>query len=259
MSYILDALKKSEKERKRGKVPDVLTVQEQLSYERRKRNIWPYLITIALLINAGILIWWTGLSPNEKPVTPGKPVTAQEVTNNTRTSSLDDSMTPLRGDVKTTGEEGASKQEIPREKNTVPAKSDDRSLQGMQAQQPLKKDDRNNTSQENIVQNQSEVKQKFQDTDTVSQSVQPGEVIPKPEPNKLYIYKELPEGIRKNLPPLSLSIALYSDDPATRIARIDGQTLREGQELKPGLKLEQIVEHGAILSYQNYRFRIGIK
>ncbi len=258
MSYILDALKKSEKERKRGTVPDVLTVQEQLSYERRKRNIWPYLIAIALLVNAGILLWWTGFSPKKQMEAPGKAVTVQEATTGVGSSS-ENSLSSFKGDLKATGSEGVTNQEILGEKQSAPSKSSDRSSQEIKIQKPETKTDRISSVQKNDSDNQTDMTKKSQTSDADLPSAQPGEALPKPEPNKIYTYKELPEGIRKNLPPLTLSIALYSDDPATRIARIDGQTLREGQDLAPGLKLEQIVEHGVILSYQNYRFRIGMK
>jgi general secretion pathway protein B len=258
MSYILDALKKSEKERKRGKVPDVLTVQEQLSYERRKRNIWPYLIGIALLVNAGILLWWIGISPKKQMKTPEKAVTVQEATTGEGSSS-ENSLSSFKGNIKTTVSEETTTQEPLRENQSMPAKSNVRSPQERKIQKSETQKENIKPVQKNDSNNQTDMTKKLQMTDADLPPVQPGEAIPKPEPNKIYTYNELPEGVKKTLLPLSLSIALYSDDPATRIARIDGQTLREGQELKPGLKLEQIVEHGVILSYQNYRFRIGMK
>ena len=65
MSYILDALKKSEKEKNRGTVPDILTVQEPIAYDRKKRNILLSLIALALLVNAAVLIWWLTFSPGK--------------------------------------------------------------------------------------------------------------------------------------------------------------------------------------------------
>jgi general secretion pathway protein B len=258
MSYILDALKKSEKERKRGKVPDVLTVQEQLSYERKKRNIWPYLIVIALLINAGILLWWTGIAQKKQMMTPAKTVTVQEATTREGSSS-ENSLPSFKGDIKTTVGKETTTRDTLKEKQSMPAKSNDRSPQERKLQKSETQTENIKPVQKSNGNNQTDMTKKPQTSDADLHPVQPGEEILKPEPNKIYTYKELPEGIRKNLPPLSLSIALYSDDPATRIARIDGQTLREGQELKPGLKIEQIIEHGVILSYRNYRFRIGTK
>ena len=58
MSYILDALKKADKERKRGSVPDLSTVQDPTPQKPKKRSLWPYLVVAALLINVVIFLFW---------------------------------------------------------------------------------------------------------------------------------------------------------------------------------------------------------
>lgn len=55
MSYILEALKKSEQERQLGAVPrPELALPAQ---GRPSRSWWPWLLAAALLLNAGILVW----------------------------------------------------------------------------------------------------------------------------------------------------------------------------------------------------------
>ncbi len=66
MSYILDALKKSEKERQRGALPDMLTVQDIVAEKPAKRLHWVYLLAAVLLLNAGALVWWLGFSHTNK-------------------------------------------------------------------------------------------------------------------------------------------------------------------------------------------------
>ena len=52
MSYILDALKKSEQERGHGNIPDVQTVHSSsLNYRSEKRAIWPYVLIAAVSLN----------------------------------------------------------------------------------------------------------------------------------------------------------------------------------------------------------------
>ena len=58
MSYILDALKKSDQERQRGTVPNLQTVQAPLTGEPERRARWPQVVALALLLNAGLLVWW---------------------------------------------------------------------------------------------------------------------------------------------------------------------------------------------------------
>jgi len=68
MSYILDALKKSEEERERGAVPKLTT---NLGTDpTTKRRMWPWVIGAALMANAavlGVFLW-----PSEPP--PASPV-----------------------------------------------------------------------------------------------------------------------------------------------------------------------------------------
>ncbi len=52
MSYILDALKKSEQERGHGNIPDVQTVHSSgLNYRNETRKIWPYILIAAVTLN----------------------------------------------------------------------------------------------------------------------------------------------------------------------------------------------------------------
>lgn len=61
MSYILEALKKSDQERQQGLAPGLQTVQVPVTRPTGSRRLWLYLVTAALLLNAAVLGWW--LSP----------------------------------------------------------------------------------------------------------------------------------------------------------------------------------------------------
>ena len=59
MSYILDALKKSEQERGRGTAPSVQTVHSSgLTYRSDKTHLWPYLLLAALFVNLAALLFF---------------------------------------------------------------------------------------------------------------------------------------------------------------------------------------------------------
>jgi len=75
MSYILDALKKSDQQRQRGAVPPLNTMQTSVATPRR--NLSAYYVAIAtMLIGAGVVVGW--LRPwqaeQPKPVTTSKAV-----------------------------------------------------------------------------------------------------------------------------------------------------------------------------------------
>lgn len=69
---------------------------------------------------------------------------------------------------------------------------------------------------------------------------------------------ELPAAIQQELPPLSTSVHAYSGRPADRMVGINNRLLREGDDVTPGLRLEQITREGMILSYKGYTFRRGV-
>jgi general secretion pathway protein B len=59
MSYILDALKKSEQERGHGTAPSVQTMHSSsLNYHASKTQLWPYLLLAAVLVNLAALVYF---------------------------------------------------------------------------------------------------------------------------------------------------------------------------------------------------------
>jgi general secretion pathway protein B len=69
---------------------------------------------------------------------------------------------------------------------------------------------------------------------------------------------DLPEARRRELPPLVLSGAVQSPDPPARMLIVDGQVLREGDALSPGLTLERIGPRAAVFSLRGLRFELPL-
>lgn len=65
MSYILDALKKSEQERGHGTAPNVQTLHSSsLNYHAAKLQLWPYLLLAAIIINLAALMYFMTAKPD---------------------------------------------------------------------------------------------------------------------------------------------------------------------------------------------------
>lgn len=58
MSYILDALRKSEQERQRGTPPGLEAIHAPVRIRPDGKTLWPWMLAVALLANAGLLMWW---------------------------------------------------------------------------------------------------------------------------------------------------------------------------------------------------------
>ena len=61
---------------------------------------------------------------------------------------------------------------------------------------------------------------------------------------------------RAGLPPLQISGTTYAESPALRMLIIDGKVLQEGQDIAPGLRLEAIGPRSAVLNHQGRRLRL---
>lgn len=76
---------------------------------------------------------------------------------------------------------------------------------------------------------------------------------PKTGPRPL---SQLPAELRRQLPPLKVSGSVYSPDVPARMLILDGQILREGQNAGPELLIEQIGPKAAVLSFRGQRFEL---
>ncbi|AEY00195.1 hypothetical protein GU3_02190 [Oceanimonas sp. GK1] len=65
----------------------------------------------------------------------------------------------------------------------------------------------------------------------------------------------LPASIRSRLPTLTLSVHIYASDPAARMVNINGQMVREGQSAA-GLTVQRITPKGVILNFEGSDFHL---
>ncbi len=337
MSYILDALRKSDQERQRGTVPNLHSIQVPVGREPGRRIRWLHVLVLALLLNAGLLMWWlrpwlsvlpksaahhgsgepataegVRLQPNltnagsaaypqgsmtsdtaapevqvaqqetsraaqpvaksiitqpvdadrGKPKEPNRAETLAKPTPKTEpkvgTEAKADAGTPKHGPTT----EQSRAEPSPKATASVPqtdAKQDPQKLQGADKQDrlisklvppPAAKEPEHapgNPTKDNRV------------------PMEPGQTDHKPTPvpeaptePAPQDARGLPTSVQRELPSLSFSMVIFSANPADRMININGRMMREGQEIGPGLKLEQITPDGAILNFQGHRFHKGV-
>ncbi len=75
---------------------------------------------------------------------------------------------------------------------------------------------------------------------------------------KVLTFGELPAAVRSGIPELKVSLHSYSQDPRSRLVRINDTTVREGETLSSGTRVEEITPDGVIMSRDGYRFRLGV-
>ncbi len=77
-------------------------------------------------------------------------------------------------------------------------------------------------------------------------------------PEPLLRWSALPEATRASLPRLAWSGVVYAELPAQRLLVVNGQVAREGDEIAPGLTLEQIRPRSAVLRWRGQRFEMPL-
>lgn len=73
--------------------------------------------------------------------------------------------------------------------------------------------------------------------------------------DRILAYKELPAAVQGGLPKVSFGGYAGADGIDGRIALINNRLVKEGEEISPGLKLERVDPEGVVLGYKGYRYR----
>jgi general secretion pathway protein B len=257
MSYILDALRKSDQQRQRGATPTLLTAQAAAA-EPRQPAYWIYGLIAAVLVGAGIVIGWLHPWQSEQPTREGAPSAGETVAAKPPESSLRQTtpapVPPAPGPVSPDMNRTPT-QERPIQKSAaqpVPASS------GAATTHDRPAPSLSNAETRGMPPNAVTTAPKEALTPVPEKSVTTGLTDPGQEP-RVMTMGELPLSIRQELPSMQISLHLHSTKPANRFVSINNQMLQEGAYPAPGLRLEQITPDGMIFSYKGYRFRRGVQ
>jgi general secretion pathway protein B len=234
MSYILEGLKKLEQKRRQdARPPGLLTFREENRRRPKRPIVWPYLLFIALLLNAGIIVWWIGpwrsLGPSTLPQPALTGQTAKPFTSKPVEFKNQSAVIPRKGPPPP-----KVINQLP--KSPAPEKTKE-SISPVVKKSPVSKSTLGTVP-----------------VSTESQSLT-NKVAPEGRILKL---SDLPLEIKKSLPALKMSVHYYSPDHQSRFATINDRTLHEGETLSEGLRVVEINPAGTVLHYKGHRFLISV-
>ena len=234
MSYILDALRRADAERERGRVPNLNSPIAASEPEQRPqgmvhRTAVGIAAALAGLALAGTVAWWawptntpaptattkaTPIPAAPAPTTAPAPAAQPEPSPAPATAAV----VPLLAPAPPAPPAPPTKPEAPaaKESPTPPAKA---------AAAPGNGKTGNN-----------------------AKGTESTETLPR--------LADLPADLRAQLPALSLSGATYAENPALRMLIANGRVVQEGQEAAPGVVLESIGPRSAVLNHRGTRFRV---
>ncbi len=225
MSYILEALKKSDEERKKAEPPVIDEVYRakassprKAGQERRRRPMGISPIIMLVLFSGIMLTLGYYIAKKAHPETPGTPI---ETTNIATEMVKEQHIEP-----------SPQKNLLPKEslqpKVLRPANTKD-----LPTPQEMETPPQQN---KNIASKRTEANKQ----DTLPQ------------------IEELPPDIQSQLPDLSFAGHAYSAIPSQRLIIINSKILREGESIQPQLRLQQITKTGLILNYKSHTFEIRL-
>ena len=227
MSYILDALKKLEENRRQDHTPDLMTVHEEQETVTKKRSPWPYILFAAILLNAILLTVWLiqrDSSHQKSPVASA----------NIRGEDGESIMTVEKSGVSPVTQEAEVAESSPA-KITVGDSSDEGTA-------PL--------SGETAPAQESDISLSHRITPLPDEETD----LPEEESGRIPDISELPSTVKEDLPEIKISGHVYFDTPEDRLVIVNGRTAREGDKVGSGIQIEEITTTGVIFMYDNRRF-----
>jgi general secretion pathway protein B len=229
MSFILDALKKSENERQRQAGPALLEMR--IVRPPRRLPIWALVVGVLLIISVGVLAW-LALRPAPAPATasalPPAPANAGVSGNGSAANGAGAAQAPARAAPDTPGPA------------TAPA-----SLGGAAAAAPATVPPPAQTATMAADNNPA---------DTEPAVAPPaGSTQESNSAASLHTYSEL----GGSLPELRLDLHVYAANPAERYAFINMHKVREGDVTTDGVQVKEITREGVVLEYHGTEFLLG--
>jgi len=231
VSYILDALRKSDQLRRRNAAPTLL-LEPAPALPPRQAALFAYGLLALVLLGAGIAIGW--LRPwQSEPELPAPSASSARLPEPHPAPQTVTAPTPTP----------APALQRPAPAATGPASASAAPL--VPPHTPLK------AVKKTAVPAPVPVAKQAPSASSSPVAAAPAAVV--------MMMAELPLAIQQELPPMSISVHAYSGKAADRLVGINGRLLHEGDSVAPGLALEQITPDGMIFSYKGYTFRHGVR
>ncbi|WP_147652853.1 general secretion pathway protein GspB [Vulcaniibacterium gelatinicum] len=231
MSLILDALRKSEAERRRAQVPDLFaqTALAATAQPHARRGGWRWAAAGVLTVAAvawGLSAWWPAPTPMRPH--PAPPPQAGEGVEAPHSSAA---VAPPPAAPSAPARGGARPHPAPPSPTPVPlTRLRERVGEGAPPA--------------------PEVPDSRPRQDDAS-------AVAPPQADDALRLADLGVEERKQLPPLKLSVHLWDGDPARRFVILDGQRLGEGDRIGEAV-VEQITRDGVVLAWNGRRLRLSL-
>lgn len=260
MSYILDALRKSESDRYQEKLPELGGSAPIWLRKKKKSSVWPWVIVVALLLNAGVLayLFWprpTMPTPASEPAPASEPVPTATST----PASVSAAPAPVSEPV-------ALAPPAPHQPQEDIAPPDEPAFQAAQpafVRQPIAPLPEDELSDDAPV-DEVVIGPGYQIRPSAEEQPVPQEAelsqedeLPQETPDDIPRIEDLSPADQQMIPALKFSSHIYSSNPESRRIVINQRYLREGQSVQ-GVRVVEVTEEGVVLGVSGMVFRIPV-
>jgi general secretion pathway protein B len=227
MSFILDALKKSESERQRQAGPALLEMR--IVRPARRLPVWAVVVGVVLIFSVGVLAWLALRRP-PAPATAAAPLPAAGTVAGSAAATAGPGAAVATAPA---GTAPAAPALAPGSVASAPAAAP--AVVAPPAQAAASPTDSNPADTEPAV------------------APSPGSVREASSTANLRNYAEL----GGSMPELRLDLHVYAADPAERYAFINMHKVREGDVTPEGVQVREITRDGVVLDYRGTEFLLG--
>jgi hypothetical protein len=245
MSFILDALKKSESERQRQAGPALL--EARIARPSRRPPVWAIAIGLLLLINFSVVAWLLAHSGASAPISHSPPAATPAPSIAAPAAAT----LPATAGPATAGPAGAA----PAPGLPASAAADSTAAAAREIS-PARGPTGTSTALPPAASGTTAA------PDTAG-SVNPADLEPAIAPAAGSSASTASTGLRSyaelagTLPPLRLDLHVYAANPADRYAFINMRKVREGDLTPEGVRVSQITREGVVLDYHGMEFLLG--
>ena len=239
MSYILDALKKSEQERGHGGIPGVQTVHSSSLNYNNKKTYWPYILITAVLLNLVAIVYF--------------------VVDKDRLSENDIAITKTRS-IENKNEISNTTDEI---KNTIPAEKDKQIIDTTLVTNNKPAEEKINSTSTTAatptgkqapvlpVTTNHTKNNDTQTTTTADRNTAENNV-------NIVEFYDLPDSVKQQLPAIIITSHVYSTNPLQRSIVLNNNFMEEGEYFLDDMILHEITADGAIFNYRDIKFHFSV-
>ncbi len=272
MSFILDAIAKSEQERQQQEVPGAQTLALPASSVQQPRRFLPYFVIGALLLNAAVLvIWMQGgqTLPNWSSPTQTDNIdrpTRQAIVSDTAISSDSTASVGVTANASTPemvaeNDITASMNESPMElKSTTPARLSETTIEIPGEPETVESEPVTTTTAEDPNEWERIEPGTLLNKALSGQGTEPvRNILGTGVMNKVSRLSELPSAVRRDLPTVVFTGHLYSSNPDSSVVFVDeGRPVMKGRQIMDELFLHEITSTGVIVEFRGYLIEVGV-